>query len=47
MLEPIYKRARARTLVCYLLSLDDTGMPVLDREHPNGIKRGHLWDLPR
>ncbi len=43
MLEPIYKRARARTLVCYLLSLDDTGMPVLDREHPNGIKRGHLW----
>jgi hypothetical protein len=22
---------------------DDTGLPVLDREHLNGIKRGHIW----
>jgi transposase len=43
MLEPIYKRLRVRTLACYLLSLDDTGLPVLDREHANGIKKGHLW----
>lgn len=28
---------------CGLLSLDDTGMPVLDHEHPKGIKRGHIW----
>jgi transposase len=24
---------------------DDTGMRVLDREHPKGIKRGHIWAL--
>jgi len=28
---------------CGVLSLDDTGMPVLDRDHPKGIKRGHIW----
>lgn len=27
----------------YLLGQDDTGLPVLDRDHPKGIKRGHLW----
>jgi transposase len=43
MLEPLWKLARHKTLRCALLSLDDTGMPVLDRNHPNGIKRGHIW----
>ena len=43
ILEPIWKRLRDDTLGCYLISLDDTGMPVLDREHPGGIKRGHVW----
>jgi transposase len=43
MLESLWKLARERTLNSHLLSLDDTGMPVLDRDHPNGIKRGHLW----
>ena len=41
--EPIYREARRRTLASYLLSLDDTGLPVLDKEHPRGIRRGHLW----
>jgi Transposase IS66 family len=22
---------------------DDTGIRVLDRDHPNGVKLGHLW----
>lgn len=44
MLEPIWKYARHATLsTTYLISLDDTGMPVLDRENANGIKRGHIW----
>lgn len=43
MLEPLWQLARRLTLSGYLLSLDDTGMPVLDGDHPNGIKRGHLW----
>jgi transposase len=41
--EPLWKEARRQTLASYLLSLDDTGMPVLDRDHPSGIKRGHIW----
>jgi transposase len=43
LVEPIYHLARDQTLGCYLVSLDDTGMPVLDRDHPRGVKRGHLW----
>ena len=43
LLEPVWKLARKDTLACYLVSLDDTGMPVLDRDHPRGIKRGHIW----
>jgi hypothetical protein len=41
--EPLWKEARRQTLASYLMSLDDTGMPVLDRDHPTGIKRGHIW----
>ena len=41
--EPLWKEARRQTLASYLISVDDTGMPVLDRDHPKGIKRGHLW----
>lgn len=41
--EPLWKEARRKTLGAYLVSLDDTGMPVLDRDHPKGIKRGHIW----
>ena len=43
MLAPLWRLARQKTLRCALLSLDDIGMPVLDRDNPNGIKRGHLW----
>jgi transposase len=41
--EPVYREARRRTLLSSLISPDDTGMPVLDREHPRGIRRGHIW----
>jgi transposase len=41
--EPLWKEARRQTLASYLISVDDTGMPVLDRDHPKGIKRGHVW----
>jgi len=43
LLEPLSHQARDDTLGCYLVSTDDTGLPVLDRDHPRGIKRGHLW----
>jgi hypothetical protein len=41
--EPLWKEARRQTLASYLMSLDDTGMPVLYHDHPKGIKRGHIW----
>lgn len=43
LLEPLWKFARGNTLLRVLVSLDDTHMPVLDRDHPAGIKKGHLW----
>jgi transposase len=43
MLLPLWEYARQDTLGRWLLSLDDTRMPVLDRNSPNGIKRGHIW----
>ena len=41
--EPLWRHARSGALSRYLISLDDTGMPVLDREDPRGIRRGHIW----
>jgi transposase len=43
LLKPLWRFARADTLGRGLISLDDTHLPVLDRDHPNGIKKGHLW----
>ncbi|MBK7974393.1 MAG: transposase [Deltaproteobacteria bacterium] len=35
-----------RALSAHVLHCDDTGICVLDRDHP-GFRRGHLWNLPR
>jgi transposase len=44
ILAPVAATARQVALAeCHLLSLDDTWMPVLDRDHPNGVKKGRLW----
>jgi len=43
LLEPIWKHLRRQTLESHLISLDDTKLPVLDREDPRGVKRGHIW----
>lgn len=42
-LEPIARAIWRRSLAAHLLQSDDTGIKVLDSDHPNGIKRGHLW----
>jgi len=41
--QPLWKALRDDTLSRYLISLDDTGLAVLDRGHARGIKRGHIW----
>ena len=41
--QPLWNALRDDTLGRYLISLDDTGLAVLDRNHARGIKRGHIW----
>jgi transposase len=42
-LAPIAARISARVLASPYVRGDDTGIRVLDRDHPNGVKLGHLW----
>jgi transposase len=41
--QPVWCALRYEALASYLLSLDDTHMPVLDRDDPRGRKKGHIW----
>jgi transposase len=43
VLESIAKRIGELALLAYLLQGDDTGLIVLDRDAPDGRKRGHMW----
>jgi transposase len=42
-LTPIARRILEHALASEVLQTDDTGLRVLDRDHPNGSKRGHMW----
>ncbi len=42
-LDAIARAIWRNALVAHLLQSDDTGLKVLDKDHPNGVKRGHLW----
>jgi transposase len=42
-LAPVAARIEERALHASYVRGDDTGMPVLDHDHPNGVKRGHIW----
>jgi hypothetical protein len=43
VLAPIADRIGARVLGDSYVRADDTGIRVLDRDHANGVKTGHLW----
>jgi len=45
LLAPIAQAIHARALGAHALQIDDTGLRVLDRSHPAGVRRGHLWAL--
>jgi hypothetical protein len=45
LLEPIAAAIHERALGAHALQIDDTGLRVLDRSHPDGVRRGHLWGL--
>jgi transposase len=42
-LAPLAKAILDKAMVAHVLQSDDTGLCVLDRDHPNGSKRGHVW----
>ena len=42
-LQPLAREVARRALASHVLQSDDTHLKVLDREHPNGLKRGHMW----
>ncbi len=43
VLSPVAERIFERVLESFVVHTDDTGMRVLDRDHPKGVKRGHIW----
>ncbi|HZI02950.1 MAG TPA: IS66 family transposase, partial [Archangium sp.] len=43
LLPPVVELLKQRTLQDFLVQTDDTGLRVLDKDDPRGIKRGHLW----
>ena len=43
LLLPLAREIGRQALQAHVLQSDDTHMKVLDRNHPNGIKRGHMW----
>lgn len=42
-LEPVAKRLAQRIIGSDYIRADDTTLRVLDRDHVNGVKRGHMW----
>lgn len=42
-LEPVAERIWEKVLTSYTLQSDATGLRVLDRDDPNGIRRGTIW----
>ena len=44
-LGPVAWRITQRVLAATYLNIDDTGLRVLDRDHPAGVKRGHMWAM--
>lgn len=43
VLAPVAARIAEKVLSSGYLRADDTGIRVLDRDHPEGVKRGHIW----
>jgi transposase len=42
-LRSVARHIEAQVLQAHCINQDDTGLRVLDRDHPKGIKQGHIW----
>lgn len=45
LLRPLAEAIHARVLASHLLQVDDTGIRVLDKDTPDGSRRGHMWGM--
>ncbi len=45
LLVPVAEAIHEQAIGSHVLQVDDTGLRVLDDDHPGGSKRGHLWGL--
>lgn len=45
VLAPVAERIADKVLSSDYVHADDTGMRVLDRDHHQGVKRGHIWSF--
>lgn len=45
LLDPIVRHITHKTLTASCVSFDATGLPILDRKHPMGIRAGAMWGL--
>lgn len=43
LLREIWERMCAQVLLPIVMAVDDTPIRVLDRDHKDGVKRGHMW----
>ncbi|MGH8428993.1 MAG: IS66 family transposase, partial [Solimonas sp.] len=43
VLAPVAERIGVQVCRSSYVRVDDTGLRVLDRDHPKGVKRGHIW----
>ncbi len=43
LLRPLHAELEREAMRAWLPQVDATGLDVLDRDHPKGIRQGHLW----
>jgi len=42
-LEPVVAEIRKRAMASFVLQTDGSGLKVLDRDHPGGVRKGTMW----
>lgn len=43
LLEPLYECLRKRVLCCDYIQIDETTIPVLDKDKPGAARKGYHW----
>jgi Transposase and inactivated derivatives len=43
LLEPLYQTLRAQVLACDYVQVDESTIPVLDKDKPGATKKGYFW----